>query len=299
MVRMALSRRQYFFGKRARILYELIGWQFRNATALRFMNYGFATDEQAPKVDLHPDDEAERYCAQLYHALAAQVDLSGKLVLDVGSGRGGGTSYVHRYFGPSQTTGCDVTRSAIAFCQRAHSGTKGLNFLRADAMNLPFEANSFHTVINVESSHCYPNRSAFFVGVFKVLKPGGHFLYADFTKPGHNPADDIRQTLADLDSAGFHLRGQCDITSNILRGLDHDSERRQREIHARLPFGLRKMACLWAGVRGSWIYEDFVSRRREYVMYTLQKPGPALAEVERQIKKPVAPRQRTATAAMA
>jgi hypothetical protein len=35
-------------------------------------------------------------------------------------------------------------------------------------------------VINVEASHCYPDFPGFPGRGGRVLKPGGHFLYADF-----------------------------------------------------------------------------------------------------------------------
>ena len=54
-----------------------------------FMNYGFAPSAGAP-LPLEPVDEIDRYCIQLYHHVASAVDLAGREVLEVGSGRGGG-----------------------------------------------------------------------------------------------------------------------------------------------------------------------------------------------------------------
>ncbi|WP_347310270.1 class I SAM-dependent methyltransferase [Defluviimonas sp. SAOS-178_SWC] len=266
------SEQQVFHGSRARILYELIGWWFRDATDLRFMNYGYAfeSDRDVPKI--RPEDEAERYCAHLYHAVAAQADLRGRRVLDIGSGRGGGASYVHRYRGPSETVGCDVAEHAIDFCTRLYADIPGLSFRRGNAMDLPFDAAEFDAILNVESSHCYPSRAAFFAEVFRVLKPGGHFLYTDFTPPRTDPAAERLRVGADLAAAGFAEAQLRDITSNILRGLDHDDDRRHREIKARFPFGTRRFAHLWAGTRGSWIYRDFAEGRRAYLMYRASKP---------------------------
>lgn len=266
------SERQVFHGSRARILYELIGWWFRDATDLRFMNYGFAFETEADAPKIRPEDEIERYCAQLYHAVAAQADLRGRRVLDIGSGRGGGASYVHRYRGPAETVGCDLAQHAVDFCTRVYAGTPGLSFRRGDAMALPFGAAEFDAVLNVESSHCYPDRAAFFTEVFRVLKPGGHFLYTDFTAPRSDPAAECLRMGADLAAAGFADPRLSDITAEILRGLDRDDERRVREIRARFPVGTRRFARLWAGTRGSWIYRDFAEGRRSYVMYRATKP---------------------------
>jgi ubiquinone/menaquinone biosynthesis C-methylase UbiE len=55
-----------------------------------------------------------------------------------------------------------------------------LDFVRGDAQNLHFPDQSFDAVINVEASHIYPNLERFLGEVARVLRPGGHFLYADF-----------------------------------------------------------------------------------------------------------------------
>lgn len=268
-----LAERKVFFGSRARYLYELIGWKFRNATELRFMNYGFAFEDDAAAVNLNADDEAERYCAQLYHVVASQVDLAGKAILDVGSGRGGGASHVHRYLGPARTVGCDLARRAFEFCNRVHGDVEGLEFRRGDALDLPFDNGEFDAVLNVESAHCYPDRARFFREAYRVLKPGGHFLYTDFTPSGTRPDDELRWTLAQLNQSGFASACYTDITANIVRGLEMDHERRAREIQAWLPIGTRRMASLWAGSTDSWIFKDFRDRKRTYIMYRVTKPN--------------------------
>ncbi len=267
------SEQQVFHGPRARILYELLGWWFRDATDLRFMNYGFAFEHERDAPKIRPGDEAERYCALLYHVVAAQADLRGRRVLDIGSGRGGGASYVHRYRGPAETVGCDLAQHAVDFCRRVYAGSSGLSFRRGDAMDLPFATAEFDAVLNVESSHCYPDRAAFFAEVFRVLKPGGDFLYTDFTPPRTDPAAERLRVGADLAAAGFAEPRLRDITADILRGLDRDDDRRNREIRARFPFGTRRIAQLWAGTRGSWIYRDFAEGRRAYLMYRALKPA--------------------------
>ena len=276
MTRRYLSRRKWFFGSRARYLYEVIGWHFRQATALTFMNYGYDADPGAEAIALHPEDEPQRYCAQLYHAVASQTDLRGKTVLDVGSGRGGGVSYVRRYLEPARIVGCDLAHQAVAFCQRVHCGQDGLGgleFTRGDALALPFAESVFDAVLNVESAHCYPDRAAFFGQVMRVLKPGGEFLFTDFTPAGAAPAQDLALALSQMADAGLSAIAHRDITPNILRGLDRDQDRRLREIRAWLPPGTRRMAMLWAGSPGSWIYEDFRQGRRSYTLYRAVRPG--------------------------
>src|SRR2546430_1565813 len=67
----------------------------------RFMNYGYASsDAQEARPALDAEDEADRYAIQLYHRVANAVPLSGRDVLEVGCGRGGGSSFVKRYHRP-------------------------------------------------------------------------------------------------------------------------------------------------------------------------------------------------------
>ena len=127
---------------------------------------------------LAASDEPNRFCIQLYHRTATQVDLSGKRVLEVGCGHGGGASYLMRTLHPASYTGLDLNPAGIAFCRKRHN-LPGLDFVQGDAENLPFADESFDAVINIESSHLYPRFPRFLAEVARVLRPGGHFLYAD------------------------------------------------------------------------------------------------------------------------
>ena len=71
----------------------------------------------------------------------------------------------------------------------------GLAFEVGDAERMPFPDASFDAVVNVESSHCYPSMPAFLSEVRRVLRPGGHFLYADLRPRTDLPAR--RAELAD------------------------------------------------------------------------------------------------------
>src|ERR1700744_1324176 len=63
-----------------------------------FLNYGYATsDSGGTTLELEAADEANRYPIQLYNRVASAVDLRGKDVLEVGSGRGGGAAFIQKY----------------------------------------------------------------------------------------------------------------------------------------------------------------------------------------------------------
>ena len=183
-----------------------------------FMNYGYVSldsDHQPP--ELLPQDEANRYFIQLYHYLAREIEWDGVNALEIGSGRGGGASFMMRYFQPNSLIGLDLTANAIEFCQRYHS-IDGLSFMRGDAESLPFADNSFDVVVNVESSHCYAHFDRFLSEVSRVLKPNGHFLYADFRSQAQ--LESWRNALYRM---GLDLLKEENITPNVLRSLANKS----------------------------------------------------------------------------
>ena len=73
-----------------------------------FMNYGFEPLDLSERPKLDESDEPDRYPLQLYHFLATQTDIDGKTMLEVGSGRGGGASYIARYLKPKEIIGMDI-----------------------------------------------------------------------------------------------------------------------------------------------------------------------------------------------
>ena len=52
-----------------------------------FMNYGFKDDDE---IELSENDEPDRLFIQLYHMNIRGIEIKGREVLEVGSGRGGG-----------------------------------------------------------------------------------------------------------------------------------------------------------------------------------------------------------------
>jgi len=232
-----------------------------------FMNYGYAgLDDVPPPVLLEPD-EGDRYCLQLYHHLTNGIRLAGSDVLEVGSGRGGGCSYVARYLDPRSVTGLDLAQLAVDFCARKYAAT-GLRFVHGDAEALPFHDGEFDVVVNVESSHCYVSMSRFLSEVRRVLKPGGFLLFADV-----RPGDGLKTLRSQIDRSGFEVIREELITANVLRALELDEERKIQLIGDRVPWFVRSLFREFASTRGSATYKSFLKRRWEYVSYTLRSPS--------------------------
>jgi ubiquinone/menaquinone biosynthesis C-methylase UbiE len=195
------------------------------ADEMMFINRGYEEDPPMA-VPLSASDEPDRFCIQLYHRTASQVDLSDKRVLEVSCGHGGGASYLVRTLRPASYTGLDLNRAGIDFCRKRHN-LPGLDFVQGDAENLPFHDQSFDAVINIEASHLYPQLPRFLAEVARVLRPGGHFRYADL-----RPRADIAEWEAALADAPMRLLSHADISAEVARGNEKVNERYRGLVHA-------------------------------------------------------------------
>lgn len=249
-----------------RIWYEYMSTMDREANML-FMNYGWADlDPNAKQLYLDDEDEPNRFSIQLYHHVAGAVDLNGLNVLEIGSGRGGGASYIMRYLKPLSMTGIDLAVNAIRFCNRYYK-IAGLCFIHGDAEALWFDDAAFDVIINIESSHCYVAMDQFLRGVYRVLKPGGYFLFADH-RLQHNLAI-LRQQLL---NTGLILLKEETITPNIIRALDLDNDRKKVLISNKVPKILHNPFYEFAGMKGTnKCYGKFKRGDSEYLYFVFRK----------------------------
>jgi ubiquinone/menaquinone biosynthesis C-methylase UbiE len=231
-----------------------------------FMNYGYqAAEDDAGALSLDAKDEDDRYCIQLYHHVAAATDLQDLDVLEVGCGRGGGASFIQRYRRPKSMTAVDYSLKAIKLCNKKHS-VEGLSFVYGDAESLPFDDNTFDAVVNVESSHCYGSMETFLSQVHRVLRPGGHFLFADFRS-----AEDVENLVGQLEESGMTVLAREDITANVVKALDLDDERNMHLIRRHVPRWLLRTVQQFAGMKGSIVYQGFQDGTIVYNRYLLRK----------------------------
>jgi SAM-dependent methyltransferase len=250
-----------------RSFFQAIARIFGEADYWVFMNYGYARrEDDVEALRLEPRDEPERYCIQLYHHVAGSTDLSGKDVLEVSSGRGGGASYICRYLAPKSMTAVDISAAAVAFCSRVHR-MPGLEFLQGDAENLSFPDNCFDAVVNVEASFCYGDIGSFFSEVRRVLRPGGYFLYADL-RLSHEIEDWFRL----LQASGLEWLRAEDITQNVARALQIDNARRTHWLAKGSPWILKSVMKTFSGTQGTRIPTLLNSDGMKYFNHTLRNP---------------------------
>jgi len=248
-----------------RLWYPFLTRRLRGQEVL-FLNYAYEEDPPMG-IPLQAEDEPNRACIQLYHQVATQVPLRGKKVLEASCGHGGGAAYLARTLQPQSYTALDLNPAGIRFCRQRHRVDR-LDFVQGDAGNLPYEANTFDAVINIEASHCYPAFPRFLGEVARVLKPGGHLLYADFRF-----ADRRTEWEQALTTAPLRTLSSRTINAEVLRGMDRNSARSQALIAQHLPKFLQGLGRDFAGTPGSRIYNALTSGELTYRSYCLEKPA--------------------------
>ncbi len=188
-------------------------------------------------------------------------------ILEVGSGRGGGARLIAQNYPILNYLGVDLSKTAIDFCREVHQNVKRLSFEVGDAEDLPLEDESKNVIINIESSHCYPNFLKFCKEVFRVLTPDGYFLFADFR------TDRMQDELElGFEDAGFECVHKEEITENVIQALRDDSGHRRELIKSLCPNSMQGLMQTYAGVEGTGVYKQMQNGEMRYFFFVLRKP---------------------------
>jgi len=228
-----------------------------------FLNYGYIADGQLEfsAVSL-PEHYINKNSVKLVLEVIQDCPVEGKRVLDVGCGRGGTIHVFKTFFKPSRLVGLDLSTNAIEFCRQAHKDPR-VTFHEGDAENLPFEDGSFDIVTNLESSHSYPHIHRFYSEVYRVLAPGGHFLYTDALT-----SQQITSSIAYLRHIGFELERDRDITNNVLLSCNEIASTRLQAFDSRNDSGLMEN---FLATPGSDVYQALKSNLLVYRILKLRK----------------------------
>jgi SAM-dependent methyltransferase len=246
-----------------RRIYNLLSLFWRDGD-WRFMNYGFlSADTSFP---LKPDDEPERVHIGLYHQAVEGLPVAGGRVLEIGSGRGGGSRYLARYYAPASVVGLDYSPETVRRARRLNADTQSLSFEIGDAEKLPFADGSFDVVVNVESSHCYGNVPAFASEVARVLVPGGWFTFADMRARSQIPALD-----GQLGMPGLELVEERNLSDGVVAALN-SSEARKRERIGRV-WLMRRFMTEFSGSKGSVLYKGLSDGQVVYIARRYRRTG--------------------------
>ncbi len=194
-----------------------------------FLNLGYLPNEHPRSAVRGPRQPAfNRNSTMLLFEVLGAADLDGKVVFDLGTGRGGNVAMISRYYSPRFIVGLDLSPANVEFCCRHHASSN-LGFAVADVEHLPIGDNQVEVVLNLESSHYYPNLPRFFDEVHRVLASGGEFLYADIL-----PAETFRMAREQFQRLGFELLRDQDISANVLLSCEAIGKLRESPRYAKL-----------------------------------------------------------------
>ncbi|BAZ43228.1 type 11 methyltransferase [Chondrocystis sp. NIES-4102] len=101
-------------------------------------------------------------------------------IIDVGCGIGGSTLYLAKKFGSSAT---GITLSPVQADRATERASQAdlsarVRFEVANALEMPFQDNTFDLVWSLESGEHMPDKTKFLAECYRVLKPGGKLILA-------------------------------------------------------------------------------------------------------------------------
>lgn len=114
------------------------------------------------------------------------LDRPPERILDVGCGPGDLTLLLPRHYPRARVIGVDFTREMVERAARdaRSTGEERAQFVRGDALHLPFETGTFDLVTSAFLLRNLPDLAAGLKEMARVLRPGGVVLALDVTEPG-------------------------------------------------------------------------------------------------------------------
>ncbi len=140
--------------------------------------------------------------------LLTGLDLAEQTILDIGCGAGGITVSLVKDHGAKKVVGVDVEEDVVnAATKRVLKNglNNNIDILLIDKSNLPFEDNYFDIVFSKDSFVHIPDKEKIFTQVFKLLKPGGFFVFSDWLiSHDQKPSKEMEYYLK-LEDLGFGM----------------------------------------------------------------------------------------------
>ena len=155
-------------------------------------------------------------------------------------------------------------------------GLTNMQLVHGTAVALPFPSDTFDIVVNVESSHMYPDWSAFVCSVHRVLRVGGSFVWTDIVTGGlHLTAHHVlrgytlvRQIVWLLESIGMNVTLVNDIGVNVMFALWDNS---QDDALRNLALGMEQSGEQHIAMPGTESYESYVASDSRYPFIVARK----------------------------
>ena len=151
-----------------------VSWELVQRAGLQAMNCGYMRVAGKP---FHV------YQQDLVWRLLERSSIEAEsVVLDLGCGIGGPTTWIFERFGPRLAVGVEYVGSTVRTAEQLWSGRSPRpHFVQADANRLPIEGGSVDVILNCESALHYRDKHTFLRECRRVLRPYGHLCLGDIT----------------------------------------------------------------------------------------------------------------------
>jgi ubiquinone/menaquinone biosynthesis C-methylase UbiE len=159
----------------------------------------------------HSRQVAEQIVRRLRHVPLR----AGSTYLDVGCGNGLATLHVADTLG-LRVVGIDADPAQLELARRAAGNRTGLSFVTGSATQLPFQTARFDIVSTSKTLHHVPDWSLALDEITRVVRPGGHVVFADLSVPPAL-APLLRRTVGR--TAGVFTHRDLDRSFSGLRGV--------------------------------------------------------------------------------
>ena len=164
------------------------------------------------------DDQARDHKAALMNTTRIMCELAqvveGTQVMDAGCGWGGTSLWLSKYVN-ARVTGVNITSYQVDECQQKARKLQVDNrckFLLSDYCDTPFEDASFDVVWSCESLCHAADKLRFYQEAYRVLRPGGRLIIADYLRVSRPVEDEVLLhnwldgwACVDIDTKDEHL----------------------------------------------------------------------------------------------
>jgi len=275
----ALPADQQNFRKRVWVVIWMVWYHLFNRLwklPIRCMNWGYLPDSD---ISL-PGVSQETNQLLMYHkAIERSREFhKGTKILEVGCGRGGGLAYLSRVFPWEEAIGLDFCQAGLDVAKETDweerykevpGKAKELQWLHGSCDEIPLGDGSVDTILNIESSHCYPKMSAFLADAARVLSKDGVFVLADYRSLERLPL--LRQDLEQY----FEILSEEDMTPCVINSMQKDMIWKQKLIQTNRKWAPRFLVRLFehfsAGDTNAETYQRFVTGKFRYMRYVGRK----------------------------
>ena len=173
-------------------------------------------------------------------------------IADFGCGVGGTCLHLAQHFPLAKITGVNISPSQIEFADKAKlqkANAQNIKYLVADYADTSLPASFFDYVIGIESICHAEDKLKVYEEAYRILKPGGTFVFLDYFETTDEQISGQQEILADfrkgwavdtyinnyeadLAQAGFSRVNADSITAAVLPGIDYSWQKASKKIHS-------------------------------------------------------------------